>query len=168
MMIEEKSLDKPNVFLEPSRVRVTRAPGIISTVVASSVAVCMWDRKNHYGGMCHFVFPEMRDKGKTTTKYGNVAIYAMLKIMQEFGSEKEDIEVQLFGGAEPKDKDDDMVSYGPENIASAHRVITKQGLKITSEDTGGHVGRKVAFDTETNEIIVYKVEKVRQSDWYFK
>lgn len=157
-----------NVFLEPARVRASLVPGVISTVVASSVAVCLWDRKNGFGGMCHFVYPEMREEGKTTVKYGNVAIFALVKIMKDFGSSMEDLEAQIFGGAEPIDSEEVGLTYGPENIAVAHAVIKRYGFRISSEDTGGHVGRKVAFNVETNEVMVYKVERIRQTDWYFK
>ncbi|MBE9535969.1 MAG: chemotaxis protein CheD [Proteobacteria bacterium] len=157
-----------NVFLEPARVRVSRMPGVISTVVASSVAVCLWDRNKSFGGMCHYLYPEIREMGKTTVKYGNVAFFALVKIMKEFGSCIEDLDAQIFGGAEPLESEGAGLTYGPDNVAAAHRVIKKYGFRITSEDTGGHVGRKIAFNVETNEVVVYKVERMRQTDWHYK
>ena len=165
-MNNEKQL--ANVFLEPARVRVSRVPAVISTVVASSVAVCLWDRNKGFGGMCHYLYPEMREKGKTTVKYGNVAFFALVKIMKDFGSSMEDLDAQIFGGAVPLESEGAGLTYGPENVAAAHRVIKKYGLRVTSEDTGGHVGRKISFNVETNEVVVYKVERMRQTDWYYK
>ena len=39
-------------------------------------------------------------------------------------------------------------------------------IAIVSEDVGGRKGRKVVFNTNTNEIGVLKVEKLRVMDWY--
>lgn len=39
-------------------------------------------------------------------------------------------------------------------------------IKIISEDIAGNMGRKIVYNTERNEAIVYKVNKLRSGDWY--
>ncbi len=154
-------------FIDSARVLVHEKPQIISTVLGSSVAVCMWDRKKRIGGMCHYLYPDMLDKRKTTVKYGNVAIYALIKIMKDYGARRQDMEAQIFGGADPIFEDGIQETLGPKNIKAAHAALVKYGIKLTSEDTGGHMGRKIAFNTDTNEVVIYKVEKMRREDWHF-
>ncbi len=156
-----------NMYIKPGRVIVKKDPGIMSTVVGSAVAVCIWDRISRFGGVCHYIYPEMMDKNKTTVNYGNVAIYVLVKSMKEFGSRQDDLETQIFGGAEPRIAYDHRGTYGPQNVKIARKVLNKYGIKITSEDTGGHFGRKISFNTDTNEVMVYKVEQLRKDDWHF-
>ncbi len=158
---------KANAFLEPGGVLVNREATTITAVVGSAVAVTLWDRENRFGGMCHFIFPEMHDKEKTTVKYGNVAIYALLKTMKEFGAEMKNLEAQIFGGAEPLDIESGKSTAASENVDVAHNSLRRYKIRITSADTGGHVGRKIAFNTMKNEVLVYRVEKLRQEDWHF-
>jgi len=40
-------------------------------------------------------------------------------------------------------------------------------VRVISEDTGGHVGRKIAFNTMKNEVVTYKVKKLRKDDWHY-
>lgn len=163
-----ESMVQKQALLEPARLLVNKEPMIINAILGTSVAVCIWDRVKRYGGMCHYVFPRTDDKKSSTVKYGNVAIYVLVKTMKEFGSEFADVEAQIFGGAEPPEeaKHEDFVSSM--NIKAAHSALEKYGIRVTSEDTGGFKGRKLAFDTKSNEAIVLKVERLRNEDWYFE
>ena len=154
-------------FLEPARVLVNIKPTVISTVVGPAVAVTMWDRLNMFGGMCHFLYPEMCEKDKTTVEYGNVAVYVLIKTMKEFGSNISDLDSQLFGGAEPLETPAGEKSFGDKNVQSARDVLCKYHVRIVSEDTGGHIGRKIAFNTLKNEVLSYKVQNLRSQDWNY-
>ena len=48
----------------------------------------------------------------------------------------------------------------------ARRFLAKHGIKIISEDTGGNMGRKIVYNSLTNEAIIYKVHNLRRGDWY--
>ena len=161
-----ESMVPRDTFLEPSRVLVNMEPALITTVVGSAVAVTIWDNARHFGGMCHYIYPEIHEKEKTTVEYGNVAIYVLLKTMHEFGSKMRDLEAQIFGGAEPSDSDGRRTN-GYENVQSAFRSLQKYRINIVADDTGGHVGRKIAFNTHKNEVVTYKVKRMRKEDWHF-
>jgi chemotaxis protein CheD len=49
---------------------------------------------------------------------------------------------------------------------AATKVLTNKQVRIISEDVGGRRGRKIVFNTTTNEIGVFKVDKLRKGDWY--
>jgi chemotaxis protein CheD len=40
------------------------------------------------------------------------------------------------------------------------------GISIVSEDVGGALGRKIVFNTLTNDVAVLKTDGVRKSDWF--
>ena len=80
------------------------------------------------------------------------------------GSKIKNIEAQIVGGAyNPELSSHNM---GQENIKIARKILVREKIVVTSEDTGGSKGRKVVFSTHTNEIAILKVEKLRKSDWY--
>jgi chemotaxis protein CheD len=157
-------MNKDNYFLKPGYIFVPDQSISISTVIGSGVSVCIYDKKNRIGGMNHFQLPYMATKGKTTAVYGNIATIALIKMMVAHDSQKKYWEAQIFGGAyNPKKKDEDI---GRENIEIARKILSKCKISIISEDVGGEKGRKVVFNTGTNEIAVLKVDSLRDADWY--
>ena len=71
---------------------------------------------------------------------------------------------RLFGGAfNPEVSPEDI---GRENIRIARRMLDRKQVQVVSEDVGGRRGRKIIFNTATNEIGVLKVEQLRRVDWY--
>lgn len=153
-----------NYFLKPGYLFVTEKPTAISTVVGSCVAVCLFDKKRKTGGMNHFQLPNIYNKKKATTRYGNVATSTLIKIMIEDGSKIKHLHAQIFGGAyNPKISKKDI---GTDNIKTAREILNKNHIKIISEDVGGSIGRKIIFSTNSNEIAVLKVENIRTADWY--
>ncbi len=153
-----------NYFLKPGFIYVPDQSITISTVLGSGVSVCIYDREKQVGGMNHFQFPHIATKGKTTALYGNVATLFLLKMMIQKGSQWENLEAQLFGGAYyPAVSDKDI---GRENIDIARKILKKGKIPVISEDVGGEKGRKVVFVNTSNEMAVLKVDRLRDRDWY--
>ncbi len=153
-----------NYLLKPGYIFVAEKPTAISAVLGSAAAVCVHDRKRKMGGMVHFRFPVIRKRRQATAKYGNVAIPTLIKMLIDDGSELEHLEAQLLGGSYNR-----IVSpadIGRDNITVARRVLARKNINVTSEDTGGEKGRKVVYNTDTNEVAVLKVDKLREDDWY--
>ncbi len=158
------SLTPANYFLEPGFILVTKEPTVISTVLGSCVSVCIYDRKRKVGGMNHFQLPFIDDKGKTTACYGNVATQVLIRMMLDGRSKIKHLEAQIYGGAyNPKVSPKD---FGHENVMVARKVLDRKKIRVVSEDVGGQKGRKIVFNTSTNEIGVFKVDKLRMGDWY--
>ncbi len=155
---------KVNYFLEPGYICFDKGTKVIQAVLGSGVAVCLWDSKRKYGGMSHFVYPRTKDSKKATPVYGNVAIIALIKMIKELGSSNGDIKAHIIGGGHPEDILGNN-NIGLDNIKIAQKILNKKGIVIASEDVGGIMGKKVVFDTETGQIIVMKVHKIREEDW---
>lgn len=157
-------MDKAHYFLQPGYIYAPDGPQSISAVIGSGVSVCIFDRGKKTGGMNLYQYPHMAQEGKTTAKYGNVAIMALIGMMKKQGARRKDLEAQIFGGAKyPGSMGRDI---GRENIEIAREILKKFKISLTSEDVGGEKGRKVVFNTFTNEIAVLKVDSLRSEDWY--
>jgi len=159
--------EKPVVrdyFLKPGYIYLPEKPTVISTVLGSSVSVCLYDKSLMAGGMSHFLFP-VADPGKTTTSlYGNIAVLTLIRMMRGNGSVLSKLTAQIFGGAyNPLGSSWDI---GRDNVKAARTILNQKKIKIVSVDVGGELGRKIVFNTLNNEILTLKVDRLRDSDWY--
>jgi chemotaxis protein CheD len=151
-------------YLRPGYIFVPEQPTAISTVLGSSVAVCLYDRKKKIGGMNHFLYPYTENRQETTARFGNVATKTLIKMMHFAGAKVPGIKAQIFGGAfDPKSCKQNI---GRDNLTEARQHLARYNIKIVSEDIGGELGRKIVFNTHTCEIIVLKVDRLRDSDWF--
>lgn len=113
--------------------------------------------------MNHFIRPVTHDPQEATPKYGNVAVAALVRMMEDAGCSRADIIAQVLGGGAPQGAGANHL--GAQNVQVAREFLGRKGISIVAEDVGGHVGRKIAFDTETGQIAVLKVHQLRESDW---
>lgn len=164
--MEEKSenLVTRDYFLKPGFIYLPEKPTVISTVLGSSVSVSLFDKRLRTGGMNHFLYPFVDTQDKTTALYGNIAVSALIRMMQENGSKRSHLEAQIFGGAHNEEVSSRDI--GGDNFKTARQVLSKKRIKIVSEDVGGSLGRKVVFNTLSYEIGILKVDRLRDSDWY--
>ena len=164
MINTSNSLIKKNYFLESGFIFVATKPTIISTVLGSCVSVCIYDKKRKAGGMNHFQLPFINVKHRANARHGNVATIALVRMLINDGSKIKHMEAQVYGGAfNPQFSIHDI---GEENVMAAKKVLARNRIRVVSEDVGGRKGRKVVFNTSTNEIGVFKVDKLRKGDWY--
>ncbi|MEN6464709.1 MAG: chemotaxis protein CheD [Syntrophaceae bacterium] len=160
----ENGLKVEEYFLRPGFIFLSRTPIIISSVLGSAVAVAFWDEKSCFGGLAHYLYPLAVRKQEATAQYGDAAILHLSRMFREEGSAKSDIKAQIFGGAANSESECKRVADG--NIATARRILGRLAIKIISEDVGGDMGRKLVYNSNSNEAIVYKVKKLRGGDWY--
>jgi chemotaxis protein CheD len=114
--------------------------------------------------MNHFQLPYIQEKHRATARYGNVATSALIQMMIDDGSELKHLEAQIFGGAyNPKISPKDI---GRRNVIVARKILLKKSVPVVSEDVFGEKGRKIILDTNTNEVVVLEVGKLRKKDWY--
>ncbi len=152
-----------SLYLDPGYMCCLKKPGAIHTVVGACCVVCLWDRTHRYGGMNHFLYPATSNTLLATPKFGNVATLGLIKLMEEAGSRREDLVAQILGGASPLDRP--HLQLGMKNVQAARDVLERKHVFITSQDVGGHMGRKIIFDTGTGHIMILKVHHLRQEDW---
>jgi chemotaxis protein CheD len=162
----ERFLEQREYFLKPGYIYIPSEPTLISTVLGSCVAVSLWDRERRCGGMNHFMYPFVRDPRKATAKFGNVATRTLIRLLLQAGSRKEHLESQIFGGSHYKENGGEGVNVGKQNVEVARRVLIKNDIPIVSQDVCGTKGRKLVYNSSTNEVVIIRVERLRDSDWY--
>jgi len=152
-----------NYFLEPGSIFACWEPYRVATVLGSCVAVCLTDSVNQISGINNFPYPKKKGE-QSLTKFGNYSIPQLLNMMFNLGADKKNIEAHIVGGAySTKYASKDI---GKKNVEMAKKMLKKYKIPVINDDTGGTFGRKVLFDTENGEIIVYKSKNLREKDWY--
>lgn len=154
---------RASFYLEPGYIYCATQPATIHTVVGACVAVCVWDRNLLFGGINHFLFPSTREKEQATARFGNVATIELLRMMEKAGSKRKDLLAQVLGGASPLGHEGPTI--GSRNVEQARNILRQRNVKICSEDVGGHMGRKIVFDSLTGHVAVLKVFELRKDDW---
>lgn len=140
---------------------------LIATVLGSCISACIRDPDTGVGGMNHFMLPIHRNiqAGKSwvdtpvsdRTRYGNIAMERLINVILASGSQKKNLEVKLFGGANVLDIDSDI---GGKNIEFVIQYLKREGLQVSAEDVGGNCPRKIQYFPLTGRVRMKKLNSM--------
>jgi chemotaxis protein CheD len=150
------TLPTNSVFLRPGTIFCAAAPSIVSTVLGSCVAVCLWDAHLHIAGMNHYVLPHSVHK-QSSARFGDVAIDQLLDGLTQLGCRIGNLRAKIFGGAEvlPFGATGDTV--GNQNVRVALELMQRHGIPILTRSTGGQTGFMIRLVTETGDVLVRRL-----------
>lgn len=139
-------------YLYPSELFAEPRPYLITTILGSCVAVCLFDHKLKIGGINHYMLPLWNGRGLASPRYGNIAIEKLISRMQTIGCNRSNLTAKIFGGGEVLKSASSTFSIGNHNILIATEMLKELAIPITATSTGGKQGRKIIFNSLTNEI----------------
>jgi chemotaxis protein CheD len=140
-------------FLYPGQMYVSREPMVITTILGSCAALCLWDRLKKIGGMNHYLLPEGADSGPNRLRYGNVANPALLKELLALGCEIKTMQAKIFGGSSAFAADP-LQSLGSRNVQLAEEFVRTAGIRLVAKDVSGKHGRRLVFHTEDGVTLI--------------
>ena len=163
-------------FWDPKRSRVTAKvlPGefyvskndeLISTVLGSCIAACVYDEGLGIGGMNHFMLPiekgtDPSNAHSLNCRYGNWAMEFLINEILKNGASKRNLKVKLFGGGKIIRS---MTDIGLGNIRFARAYLHEEGLELASHDVGGPWPRKIIFNPQTGKVQVKKLREMHSA-----
>lgn len=147
-------------FLFPGMIYTSVDECMVSTVLGSCVAVCLFDPLLKTGGMNHFMLPLWNGDGLPTPKYGNIAMEKLLEKLLAMGCRRERLVAKVFGGGNINGTGREVFLIGDRNITLAFQMLEDWKIPITATDVGGIVGRKVIMNTATGVVMVAKGKRV--------
>lgn len=153
-------------FVEPGFICLPPKELTLYAVTGSGIVVTLYDRLRKIGGMSYFYRPVRPDKSDNKPVYALPAITGILNMFLESGSVKENLEAQVFGGADNPKIGGYRPSIAAENIRAVFTILKQKEIVVSSFDVGSERGRKIAFNSFTGETVVAKVNKIRAKDWY--
>lgn len=150
----ETTNDLPGRYLYPAEIFVTSEPTMVSTVLGSCVAVCLWDSRREIGGMNHYLLPLWNGEGLATPKYGNIAILQLVEKVVAKGAEYRNIQAKIFGGAAMWSNSDAHFAIGGRNIELARQQLSELQIPVVAADLGGTLSRKIFFNTGDGSVLL--------------
>lgn len=122
---------------------VVSEPGIVlSTILGSCVATCLWDPVAAVGGMNHFLLPGDEDSGSDSMKYGVNAMELLVNGLLQRGALRSRIQGKLFGGAHVIRNFSDI---GAKNVEFALKFLQMEGIPCVGQSLGGPQARRIRF-----------------------
>lgn len=144
-------------FLYPGQIFVSKVPVVITTILGSCAALCLWDSCKRIGGMNHYLLPEGSDNGPNRLRYGNVANPALLNELLALGCSLKNIRAKVFGGASAF-ATNPLQSVGTRNIELAEQFVRKANIPLVSKDVSGKHGRRLVFQTDDGVTLIRDFE----------
>ena len=125
---------------------------IKSNGIGSCVVVVAYDSVKKTGALAHVMLPGTAPEGKPTkeTKYAANAIEEMIIQLTNLGTDKEDIEICLAGGANVLDTGDDTIARDVRN--SVLQIVEENRLIIKAKSIGGKLRRTISLDTNSGRV----------------
>jgi len=134
-------------FLQPGHLVVSAEPLVVTTILGSCVAVCLWDEQRRVGGINHFMLP--LSGGKTASpRFGDVAMHKLLDDIRALGARLPFLQARVFGGSCMFAPMQSASHLGNKNVELAFDFLSRNGVKVVQADTGGDRGRKITFRTD--------------------
>lgn len=153
------------LYMGPGFLYLPTLPTRLCTVVASGVAVTVFDRRQCYGGVGHYSHPFRA--GKTSTpNFAAPALVGLIRMFTKAGSHPDNLETYLYGGADNPDASDFAGRRGFHNLQIGYEILGKLGVRVAGSDVGGRFARKLVFYTGTGECMLAKVADSPEVEWY--
>ncbi len=153
------------LFMGPGFLCLPSQPTRLCTVIASGVAVTMYDRMQCFGGVGHYSHP-FRIDGCSTPDFAAPALVGLIRMFEKAGSDPRNLETYLYGGADNPEAPGFESCRGMRNVRAGYEILTKLGVRVAGSDMGGRFARKLIFYTGTGESVLAKVDDVGVEDWY--
>jgi chemotaxis protein CheD len=128
---------------------------LITTVLGSCIAVCLYDHKLQIGGMNHFLLASCKQRKPfgTIGKYGNLAIPDLLKKLEQKNGNLKNIVAKIIGGASILAVSN-LNKVPNDNIVGARQILLELSIPIVGQDIGGRQGRKIIFNTKSGQVTI--------------
>lgn len=136
--------DAPRVIaLLQGEHHVSAAPdAVITTVLGSCIAACLWDARAGVGGMNHFLLPDGPTGASASLRYGLHAMELLINALLRAGADRSALRAKLFGGAHLQSH---LPDIGSRNTLFAQDFLRREGIACVGGSVGGNRGRRLRF-----------------------
>lgn len=141
MMRSDVREEAGHTYLHPGQIAFSASPSIVSTILGSCVALCLYDETTAAGGINHFLLPH----GRVSARSGEAANAMLLAMFSERGIPTSRLKAKVFGGAS-------MLAVGGgdlarKNVEVAVAFVREHDIALAGCDVGGVRGRHLYFRT---------------------
>lgn len=120
----------------------TRPGELISTILGSCVAICLWDDQANVGGMNHILVAQTNIGGVLNDFAGVNAMELLINGMVRRGADRNNLKAKVFGGAKMVTGLSDI---GGKNGEFALEYLQREGIVCLGTSIGGISARHIKF-----------------------
>jgi chemotaxis protein CheD len=163
----ERAFDRNAVKVLPGEFFVSADDIVLSTVLGSCIAACIWDRTAAIGGMNHFMLPGA-DSSKDADPVGlagRYGVFAMEQLINELikrGGRKVNFEAKLFGGGQVM-RNFTTMNVGERNAGFVLDFLRTEGIRVASHDLLDVFPRRVVFFPTSGRALCKKLAQADAS-----
>jgi chemotaxis protein CheD len=143
-----------SVKVLPGEYYVTQNDMMITTVLGSCIAACIWDPQVRVGGMNHFMLPD--GGGDTSGRYGSYAMELLINEMIKLGARREWMQAKVFGGGQVMHSFTTL-NVGERNTAFVIDYLQTERISVVSKDVLDIYPRKVCYFPATGKAMVKRL-----------
>jgi chemotaxis protein CheD len=121
---------------------------MLTTILGSCIAACIWDGTMGLGGMNHFLLPgddaaaKNRQVGGEAMRFGVHAMELLVNGLLRRGAQRSRLQAKLFGGARMIKG---LTDIGELNACFAERFLRAEGIAHVGGSLRGEQGRRIQF-----------------------
>lgn len=121
---------------------------LLTTILGSCIAACIWDPVRGIGGMNHFLLPGEENQTPdprspaSSARYGVYAMELLVNALLRRGARRESLQAKLFGGARIIRG---LTDIGHMNATFAERFLQAEGIPLAGGSLRGNQGRRIQF-----------------------
>ncbi len=162
-MITQPYKHTQRIIIEPGEFYVSTKQEVISTLLGSCVATCLFDERSRIIGMNHFLLAYRHhsfSKPSIETEEGRYGMYAMellINTMMAKGARRERLQAKCFGGGDVlhlRGETGGRRSLAGANIDFIREFLKNENIPMVSSSLGGKHGRNIHFVGEDNSVYV--------------
>ncbi|MBJ7554400.1 chemoreceptor glutamine deamidase CheD [Marinomonas spartinae] len=140
---------------------------MITTLLGSCVAACLFDEEAKVGGLNHFLLPGEDGDNSMLSSSGRYGVYAMellVNHLMKLGARRERIKAKVFGGANVIKSLSSASSVGERNVAFIMMYLKQENIPVCSSSVLDITPRKVNFFPQSGKAFVKQLADIYQSD----
>lgn len=161
------------IIIDPGEFYVSTQQEVISTLLGSCVAACLYDPVNKIIGMNHFLLAQQHpghgesiiesDEGR----YGMYAMELLINSMTVKGANKMNLKAKCFGGGNVlhlREDRQNKQTVGDLNIEFIKAFLMQEKIPMVGSQLGGNLGRNVHFVGDDFSAYVKVIGDARKLD----
>ena len=161
------------IIIDPGEFYVSTTQEVISTLLGSCVAACLYDPVNNIVGMNHFLLAYRHhsfNRSSLESQEGRYGIHAMELLINDMmakGANRKNLQAKCFGGGDVLHLRGDQRGrgcIGGANIDFIREFLKNENIPIISSDFGGNVGRKIYFVGGDHSVFVSIIGKQKERE----
>lgn len=157
----------PRIIIDPGESYVTKKDEIISTLLGSCVAACLYDPVNRVIGMNHFLLAQQHNAHNAALlaseggRYGIHAMELLINQMLRQGAQRIHLKAKAFGGGDVLKLGNELrggQSIGAVNCEFIKTFLKTEHIPLVASGLGGHIGRNIFFLASDFSVYVKRIE----------